>query len=159
MTMGKTEFGFRVVELEPEFSRSDIDMLPKLLEQLVPGTTTTPEDMVSHLKEQTINTHEAVFVAREIPKDKLIGMAAVHLVRKTLSYEARLEDVVVDGDYRGSGIARTLVSACIDWAKGKGADHLELTSVSARAEANALYEKMGFAIRETNVRRLDLGGS
>jgi len=74
------------------------------------------------------------------------------LIRKT----GIIEDVVVDKNYRGKGIGRKLTEMLIKEAKKRKADCVELTSNPKRAEANAMYESMGFEKRETNCYRLNL---
>jgi putative acetyltransferase len=48
--------------------------------------------------------------------------------------------------YRGIGIGRKLIQACIDSASRLGIEKLELEVFSSNAEARALYEKFGFEI-------------
>ena len=69
---------------------------------------------------------------------------------------AWIEDVVVDGDARGSGVAAALVQAALDRSAELGARTVDLTSRPDREAANRLYLRMGFEIRQTNVYRRTL---
>jgi GNAT superfamily N-acetyltransferase len=67
-----------------------------------------------------------------------------------------IEDVVVDESQRGKGIGMELMNTAINFAITLGAKSVELTSRPSRIEANKLYLKMGFVLRETNVYRYHL---
>ena len=73
-----------------------------------------------------------------------------------LECSSGVEDVVVDGTARGKGLGQKLVMAAIEKAKERGATSVNLTSSPTRTAANALYQKMGFNQRETNVYRYDI---
>ncbi len=66
---------------------------------------------------------------------------------------AMIEDVVVDESARGLGAGEALVTAAIAHAASLGAREVDLTSRPLRKAANALYQKIGFVQRETNVYR------
>ena len=66
---------------------------------------------------------------------------------------AMIEDVVVDESARGLGAGEALVTAAIARAASLGAREVDLTSRPSRKAANALYQKIGFEQRETNVYR------
>lgn len=69
---------------------------------------------------------------------------------------ARIEDVVVDSAARGRGIGRQLIARALAAAADLGAQKVDLTANPSRTSANALYEKMGFRRRETNVYHLSV---
>jgi ribosomal protein S18 acetylase RimI-like enzyme len=66
---------------------------------------------------------------------------------------AWIEDVVVDEAARGTGVGEELCTRAIQLAKARGAKTLDLTSRPSREAANALYLRLGFSVRETNVYR------
>lgn len=70
--------------------------------------------------------------------------------------KAWIEDVVVESSMRGFGVGAALVKAGVQAAGAAGARTVELTSRPAREAANRLYRRLGFALRDTNVYRLDL---
>ena len=74
-----------------------------------------------------------------------------------------IEDVVVDENARGLGIGSALVRAAVDLAKVAKARSVDLTSRPERAEANLLYQRLGFNRRnerlQTSTRQLKLSTS
>jgi len=84
-----------------------------------------------------------VLCARD--EGKAIGV--VRLLWDT-GYIAFLSDVIVDPDYQGQGIGRTLVEACINRLKAdmKPGYKVKLTLNSAKGK-EPFYEKFGFKVR------------
>jgi ribosomal protein S18 acetylase RimI-like enzyme len=66
---------------------------------------------------------------------------------------AWIEDVVVDESARRQGIAEALTRQALGRAQQAGARTVDLTSRPSRVAAGGLYEKLGFAIRDTRVYR------
>jgi len=64
--------------------------------------------------------------------------------------------VVVDGPARRQGIGEALTLAAIERARAAGVKEVNLTSRPARQEANRLYQRLGFELRQTNLYRLSL---
>ncbi len=58
--------------------------------------------------------------------------------------EAHLRMVRVSPEYRGRGIARQLVNACIDLARAAGKRRLTLDTAPVMVAAQRLYASMGF---------------
>ena len=81
------------------------------------------------------------------------GTLTVTTYRIPTGFQARIDDVVVDGKHRGTGIGRALLEHALGKAKELGAVTVDLTSRPYREAANALYLKMGFELRDTNVYR------
>jgi len=59
----------------------------------------------------------------------------------------------VDEGARGLGVGAALTNAAAAEAQRQGVRSLDLTSRPSREAANALYRKLGFQLRETNVYR------
>lgn len=59
--------------------------------------------------------------------------------------------------YRGQGVGRRLLAACIEKAQAKGMTRIELEVRADNQRAIALYERMGFALegRKRNAMRFD----
>ncbi|GIU84819.1 MAG: hypothetical protein KatS3mg008_1594 [Acidimicrobiales bacterium] len=87
---------------------------------------------------------------------RIVGSLTLALFRIPTGMRAWIEDVVVDEGYRGRGVGSALCRAALERAKAAGARTVDLTSRPTRVEANRLYERLGFAKRETNVYRFDL---
>ena len=88
--------------------------------------------------------------------DVIIGIATVLVYSTPAWTKARIEDVVVDEKARGRGVGEALVNRCIDAARGRGAEIVELQSARWREGANRLYLRMGFELRDSNLYRLNL---
>jgi GNAT superfamily N-acetyltransferase len=69
----------------------------------------------------------------------------LHSVR--FGYRAWVEDFAVDPGRRSRGVGKRLLDAAKDWARERGATHLELDSAEARRDAHRFYEREGAAYR------------
>lgn len=86
----------------------------------------------------------------------IIGMGCLVEINTPSGRSGRIEDIVIDEQYRGRGLGERLVKALIRRAKNRGCRYVELTSRPQRKAANLLYQKLGFQRRETNSYRLPL---
>lgn len=94
------------------------------------------------------------FVA--IAENEIVGIGTfVYYVIPT-GKKGWIEDIVVDENQRGKGIAEKLIRKMLETAKTIGMTQVNLTSSYSRIAANKLYQKIGFYTRETNVYRIDL---
>ncbi|XCB30542.1 GNAT family N-acetyltransferase [Arcanobacterium hippocoleae] len=84
---------------------------------------------------------------------KLLGMLTLVTFEIPTGWRAWIEDVVVDEAARGQGAGQKLVEAAVDLANKIGAKSIDLTSRPSREAANRLYQRCGFAMRETNIYR------
>ena len=92
-----------------------------------------------------------LFVARN-QEGRIVGMTTVCCFTIPTGRHATIEDVVVLPECQGTGLGRKLVQAALDYLSGTGQSYkVGLTSKPARVAANALYRKMGFMQKETNV--------
>ena len=91
--------------------------------------------------------------------DEIIGTLTLVVFSIPTGLRAIVEDVIVDNASRGKGVGEQLVAFALRCAKERGAKTVDLTSRSSREAANALYQKMGFVLRETNVYRFFLEDS
>ena len=83
-----------------------------LLSQLT-AAPTYDDDKFNNIINNLNNNHK-IFVYFE--KDKIIGMITLLLEQKLIrggAVVAHIEDLVVDKDYRGKGIANELINYCI----------------------------------------------
>jgi GNAT superfamily N-acetyltransferase len=99
-----------------------------------------------------IDSHDACVLVGEADGGELIGICTayqdIHSVR--FGYRAWVEDLAVHPDHRSQGVGRALLGAARDWARERGATHLELDSAEARADAHRFYEREGAAYRATS---------
>ncbi len=80
----------------------------------------------------------------------LVGILTFAIVQIPTGKNGRIEDVVVDKDYRGKGIGEKLSLEAIRIGKELKLSKLFLTSNPNRIEANKLYQKIGFQLGTTN---------
>jgi GNAT superfamily N-acetyltransferase len=97
---------------------------------------------------QAIESHDCcVLVADD--GGELIGFCTgyqdIHSVR--FGYRAWVEDLAVHPDHRSQGVGKSLLNAARDWARERGATHLELDSAEPRTDAHRFYEREGAAYR------------
>jgi len=73
----------------------------------------------------------------------IVGICSVYLDIESVRFGRRawVEDLAVDPDHRSAGHGKALLDAAKDWARERGASHLELDSGEARADAHRFYER------------------
>jgi ribosomal protein S18 acetylase RimI-like enzyme len=86
----------------------------------------------------------------------IVGTLTLVMFPAPAGLRARIEDVIVDHEARGQGIAGLLIREAIRLAREAGAHTVDLTSRPDRAAANRLYERQGFRQRESMVYRVPL---
>jgi GNAT superfamily N-acetyltransferase len=71
----------------------------------------------------------------------VVGICSVYLdvVSVRFGQRAWVEDLAVDPGHRSAGHGKALLDAAKDWARARGATHLELDSGEARADAHRFY--------------------
>ena len=77
--------------------------------------------------------------------DDVAGLCCVFLDIPSVRYGQRawVEDLVVDPGRRSAGTGKALLDAAKDWARERGASHLELDSGLSRTDAHRFYEREG----------------
>ena len=95
-----------------------------------------------------------IFIAEE--KGEIVGMMSFVTYRIPSGLKGWIEDVAVDKSQQGKGIGRALIEKAIEYANQLNIRKIDLTTAPHRLAANALYQKIGFVKRETNVYRLAL---
>jgi ribosomal protein S18 acetylase RimI-like enzyme len=104
---------------------------------------------------QAIVDHEACTVLIARLDGRIVGAMTLVLFPIPTGLRAWIEDVVVDGSARGAGVGALINRRAIEIALAAGAKSVDLTSRPSREAANRLYQRLGFAARETNVYRYD----
>lgn len=134
-------------------SKEVLQDLNRLMAQLRPGQPVR-RGSLSELAEIIGNKHTAVVVAKE--GSRIIGAATLFIIQKVGRRTGHVEDVVVDQGYRGQGVGEKVMRKLIAVARAKKLHSIALTSRPERVAGNKLYQKLGFARKETNVYRLKL---
>lgn len=141
--------------------RMDIDVAPireatdeavesfgRLLPQLSSSAAPLTRDGLLEILGCPTNT---VLVARA--GGRMVGALTLVLVPIPTGVRAWIEDVVVDTDTRGLGVGSALTREAVRIAEAAGARTVDLTSRPSRIAANRMYERVGFARRDTHVYR------
>ncbi|MHB8826495.1 MAG: GNAT family N-acetyltransferase [Acidimicrobiales bacterium] len=137
-----------VVEIVEHATDEVRDALNSLVPQLSSRASVIDDAKLASIIE---NPSLTLFVARE--SGAILGTLTLAVFPIPSGGIAMIEDVVVDELARGLGAGEALVTAAIARAASLGAREVDLTSRPSRKAANALYQKIGFVQRETNVYR------
>lgn len=78
-------------------------------------------------------------------RGELLGFCSAYIDLNSVRYGVRcwVEDLAVSPDHRSTGAGKALLEAAKDWARERGATHLELDSGLARRDAQRFYEREG----------------
>jgi GNAT superfamily N-acetyltransferase len=90
----------------------------------------------------TLAGEDSVFLLAE-EGEQPVGFATAYLDLLSVRFGLRcwVEDLAVDPARRSRGVGAALLDAAGDWARGRGATHLELDTGLARADAQRFYER------------------
>jgi ribosomal protein S18 acetylase RimI-like enzyme len=100
------------------------------------------------------NPNVFLFLARDRDDaDRIIGSLTLVTFRIPTGLRAWIEDVVVDENTRRSRAGWKMTEAALAKAKALGVGTVDLTSRPSREGANAMYQKMGFELRSSNLYR------
>jgi len=135
-----------------ELTTADPDVLASLNRLLPQLSSSAAPVSPAELAEIVASDASRLLVARDADGSVLGAMTLV-VFRIPTGVRAWIEDVVVDGDARGRGVGEALNRAAIDLAYELGSRTIDLTSRPTRVAANALYQKLGFVARDTNIYR------
>ena len=139
------------VAIATEVTGELVDQLNGLLLQLSSSASVLTIDAVREIVDSDASS---LFVATR--NGKVIGTLTLVVFTIPSGRRAWIEDVVVDESARGTGVGEALTLAAIAEARRRSVRSLDLTSRASRVDAHALYQKLGFVTRETNVYRLSL---
>jgi ribosomal protein S18 acetylase RimI-like enzyme len=117
-------------------------------------SSSAPAPSATEIEALVASDATALLIARE-REGLIVGMLTLAVFRVPTGVRAWIEDVVVDREARGRGIGALLTLEALRRAADAGARTVELTSRPSREEANRLYAKLGFRLRETNVYRYE----
>jgi glucosamine-phosphate N-acetyltransferase len=126
---------------------SDFDAVFPLLQQLWPAKS-LDRDALSNLFGDALLADSRVLLCARLDH-RVVGFGSMTL--KTHLWHGGLvgwvDELVVDGEYRGRGIGRMLLARLMETAAKSGCRAVELDSAFHRKEAHAFYEKLGFEKR------------
>jgi ribosomal protein S18 acetylase RimI-like enzyme len=124
--------------------------------RLVPQLSrSSPPPAEDELAEMVASPATTVLVGRDA-EGIIVGTLTLATFRIPTGVRAWIEDVVVDGSARGTGVGEALTRAALERAAVAGARSVDLTSRPSREAANRLYRRLGFQARDTNVYRITM---
>lgn len=138
-----------------ELTVADESVLADLNALLPQLSSSSPPMTIEALSEMVTSDASRLLVARRDDDGAVLGMMTLVVFRIPTGVRAWIEDVVVDESARGTGAGAALNRAAIALAYELGAKTIDLTSRPSRVAANALYQKLGFVARDTNIYRHD----
>ena len=120
----------------------DISRTKKLVAQLDPTAAVNEQSLYKAMLNGYVSKIER--------SGKLVGMGWIFPRQTLLRKQAVIEDMIVAEEERGKGWGEKILLDLIGWAKSQGVEVIELTTNPKRIAANALYQKAGFKLHETN---------
>lgn len=86
--------------------------------------------------------HDA-FVA--IYKDQVVGwIGLAHVIMIEMTPFCEINGLVIDEQYRGKGVGKSLIEKAKQWGKEKGNDKLRVRCNVKRKETHLFYQHLGF---------------
>ncbi len=138
--------------IEVEAATSVDDELVADLNALVAQLSTSAPLLTLELVREIVDSPTTtLYLARD--GDRVVGTLTLALFSIPTGVRAWIEDVVVDEDARGRGVGEALTRRALEDARRAGARTVDLTSRPSREAAHALYQRVGFVERDTNVYR------
>lgn len=109
---------------------------------------------IKEIKDVLKQKNLKISIAYDVSNKKIVGLGTVYHEKTLMGASSRIEDVVVDKNFRGLGLGEAITKRLIKEAKKTKFSVLELTSGHHRQAANRLYKKLGFQKINTNTYRL-----
>ncbi|WP_306209614.1 GNAT family N-acetyltransferase [Actinoplanes sp. RD1] len=129
------------------------DELVKAFGRLLPQLSRSAQPLdASDLRSMIGREGNRLLVARV--RGEIVGTLTLVTFPIPTGLRAWIEDVVVDEAARGAGVGAALTKEAVRLARADGARTVDLTSRPSRVEANRLYERLGFSVRDSKVYRL-----
>jgi len=128
------------------------DELVEAFARLVPQLSATSRPPGREELAKIVNSPAVSLLVARV-EGNIIGTLTLAMFPIPTGFRAWIEDVVVDEAARGRGVGEALTSEAIGLARAAGARTVDLTSRPSRKAAGRLYERAGFAERDTRVYR------
>jgi ribosomal protein S18 acetylase RimI-like enzyme len=120
--------------------------------RLLPQLSGSAEPVTAEVLREVVDSPATdLLVARS--NGAVVGFLTLVVFRIPTGRRAWIEDVVVDEAARGRGVGEALTRAALELAAEKGVRTVDLSSRPARAAANRLYQRLGFAPRDSTMYR------
>ena len=129
-----------------EAIENDFEQILPLLEELLERPTDNREELREIFLKGLRSEVRAIFVAEL--EGKIRGLITLSLYYKEAFYAdctiADIDEFIVAGDARGSGMADHLMESALQYARERGCKFVELWSRLGNERAHAFYERHGF---------------
>lgn len=121
----------------------DAESIAMLCTQL--GYSAARSQVEQRLNILNSNEHHVIYVAT-LPTNEVVAWIHAHRCDLIIMPpQAIVLGVVVDKNYRNSGIGKRLITCIENWAIDKGCDAVLIRSNIIRKEAHIFYQKIGYA--------------
>lgn len=130
------------------------DRVVEDINNLLPQLTSDAQPHTASSLRGVIDSGTSVFVA--LDGERIVGTVLLVLVTILAGRKAWIEDVIVDQEYRGHGVAGRLMETAEEVCRNFGAMYVSLTSSPERNSARKMYERRGYELYDTGVYRLKL---
>lgn len=124
---------------------NDSEFITELSNQL--GYETRNTDIQNRLKEILKNTDNCIYVATV--NEKIVGwIHGFFSLRIESEFFVEIGGLVVDENFRKSGIGKKLIDKVIEWSKLKDCRKVRVRCNVIRKESHRFYENIGFEINK-----------
>ena len=106
-----------------------------------------------------VAAHNGKILVAEDKAGRVVGWAAVYedggdvFIRAEERAHGFLAELYVVEAERGAGVGRALITACEEWARGRGLVSLRIGLLARNASAARVYDKAGYAPYALTVRK------
>jgi len=101
-------------------------------------------------------TRDYSFVVVATVDGAVVGEASVQRLKPSFAQHVGVFSIEVHPGQQRRGIGRALLRACVEWAKDRGIERLELYTRRDNDRARALYESEGFLVESVRERFIRL---
>lgn len=128
--------------------KSDLKDIQELMNQLSSDPSKYPPIRLKLIQAISEDKNTVIVVAKD--GKRIIGMGSLGVFPTLRGLSGYIDNVVVHSEYRGQGLGEQISAEMLKIGKKKKLYRIDLTSSPKRVAANALYQKLGFELRETN---------
>jgi phosphinothricin acetyltransferase len=132
------------------------DITPEITAQIQDLFKTLNADINQWTIDDVLAQGNAFICASCWDNEKLVGMASLATYKVISGYKGMVEDVVVSHGMRGKGIGRKLMEFLMAEGKSLKLSEILLFSGHHRKPAIALYESLGFKLKDSGLYTIKL---
>ena len=132
-----------------EIAKVDAELIAAM-NRLIPQLSNSNPPPDRSALEEIVASDSSILIAAFID-GVIVGSLTLITFSIPTGKRAWIEDVVVDENYRNTGIGEALNQEAINIARRLGAKTVDLTSRPSREAANRLYSRVGLVQRKTKI--------